>query len=105
MSIRRVSSVMDVRTKLQFLTTGASSEIADLLYGVFQYRLIRWIKGKGHPIKLRGTYILESVFDAECGDALVRARLLLRAVSDSELLPSNPSVRLQVSFCHLLVSK
>jgi hypothetical protein len=74
------------------------SDLHDAIREVFQFRLLRWLHGKGHPSKLRGTHVEPDVFDAEMSDPLIRSRLLLRAVAESDLLPLDPSFAITVSF-------
>jgi hypothetical protein len=99
MSDRRIKSVRDIIKRLKFVTKDvAQSESHDLLRCIFQYRVLRWLHGKGHPEQLGGAHISQAVQDAERDDPLVRARLMLRAITDSDLLPLDPSFHLTVSF-------
>jgi hypothetical protein len=59
--------------------------------------VVRWLHGKGHPAQLRGGCVSTQRFDADIDDPLIRSRLLLQAVSDTNLLSANPSDRLHVS--------
>jgi len=87
MSNRRVTHPDQVIDRLIFQTTDSDVSDTDVaLRENFQSRLIRWLCGIGHPLELRGTYIPEDVFEREKTDRLVRAKLLLRAVTDSDLL-------------------
>jgi len=53
----------------------------------FQFRIIRWLHGTGFPPQLRGRHIPEVEFDVEEGNPLTRSKLLLRGMTDSDLLP------------------
>jgi hypothetical protein len=87
-SNRRIVDVSQVIQKLEFLTLDTErTELHHLLQQSFQLRLIRWLHGRGHPWKLRGTLIPESLWDEQQEDYLVRSKLMVRAIADIELLP------------------
>jgi hypothetical protein len=85
-SNRRLRSAAQIAAMLVTSTTG-SSALEILLEQSFKYRLIRWLYQSGHPPELRSVLIPEEVFMKEENDALARANLLLRGMTDSELLP------------------
>ena len=88
MSNRRIKDVSNVAAALTFIAGPSSnSELHTLLRQSFQYRLIRWLYGKGHPAQLKGIYIPDDVFDQERDDAFARARLLLRGMTEIEIVP------------------
>jgi hypothetical protein len=87
-SNRRIVEVSEVINKLKFKTDDkGSSELNTLLRTSFQFRLLRWLHGIGHPRPLRGTHISNDDWDEQRNDTLVRANLMLRAVGETELLP------------------
>jgi hypothetical protein len=83
---------------MQFVTTDRPDlELHSLLRQSFQIRLMRWLNGKGHPAELRGTIIPEELYDEQSNDSLTRAKLLLRAVTDADLLPIDEHFSVKVS--------
>jgi hypothetical protein len=105
MSNRRVRDVRDITGRLEFHTKDTTQAAVDkLIKSMFQYRLLRWLHGTGHLEPLRGTHIPEDVYNAERDDTLVRARLLLRSLSDSDLLPLDPYFCLTVCGFFLFLS-
>ncbi len=65
-----------------------------IIFELVQARVITWLMGSGHP---KGSLEWE-MFGAMTGpDAdLFRARKLLKALTDSDLLPADPSENLEV---------
>jgi hypothetical protein len=101
MSNRRITHCSQVVQQLKFITLdGTTSELSLLLQQSFQFRLLRWLHGHGHPDALRGVHIPENVFDAEKDDPLVRAKLLLRAISETDLLPVGLHANITVCSMH-----
>jgi len=83
-------------------TTG-TSDLEILLEKSFKYRLIRWLYQSGHPLELRAVLIPEEMFVKEENNPLARANLLLRAMTESELLPLN-KFQLSVRVIHYRLS-
>lgn len=81
---------------VKFVTKDAYSPFNNLLFSLLQFRIIRWLKGIGHPAGSEGICVEQSLYDSERNDPLIRARLLLLALSDSNMLPPDPNERLQV---------
>lgn len=74
----------------------ADRKIEELYKDMFECRLLHWLHGPGHPNHhlLRDAMQLD---DNSRGDpTTLRARLLLKAVTESEELPVDPSWRLEV---------
>jgi hypothetical protein len=87
-SNRRVTDVSQVVTQLKFDTLDRiETELITLLHQSFQLRLIRWLNGKGHPIQLRGELMPVDIYDCQKDDPLARAKLLLLAITETELIP------------------
>ena len=98
MSNRRVNDIRDVINKLEFIAdVEPLTELQRLLAKMFQFRVVRWLHGQGHPKKLAGSYVSETQYNEEKNDSLLRAKLLLRAASDSDLVPLDASFCLTVS--------
>jgi hypothetical protein len=97
MSNRRISQLSDLVNRLAFFTEDPfCSDLDQLIQSAFQLRLLRWLQGNTHPVQLKGTFIDDDTFDALPSGELARARILLRAMSDSDLIPLNPLFRLKV---------
>jgi hypothetical protein len=72
------------------ITIPQVAQISDmhlLLERSFKYRLIRWLFETGHPLQLRGGYIPDLIFDQHQDDPLARAKLLLQAMTETDLVP------------------
>lgn len=68
------------------------------LYKELLHRLIvRYLNGAGHPTTMRGGFISTDEFDRDRASAALRASLLLRAATDSDLPPGKPDWRINVS--------
>jgi hypothetical protein len=101
LSNRRVTNSSQVIERLKFQTTDPDGSIRDmLLRQSFQLRLVRWLRGVGHLPGLRGSHLTEDVFEAEKADPLIRGKLFLKAVTDSDLL----SVFDDIKVSHLLLN-
>jgi len=102
-SNRRVTDPTQVIDKLEFVTADRNfTDLYMLMRRCFRLRLMRWLYGRGHPLSLKGTCVPEDVFESEREDPLVRARLLLKAVTDSDLLPigEGSSIRVRLDSSH-----
>jgi hypothetical protein len=84
---RRITNVHDIINRLIFTTAAKESNINILLFKIFQLRLKRYLVGIGYPVSLKGIAISEETFANDVGDPLLRCRLFLLAISDSDLLP------------------
>jgi hypothetical protein len=99
-------SVSEFIKKIKFYSSdddNGDSEVPGLFRSMFQFHLFRWLWGKGHPTPLQGGHVPQDVFDKELNDPLVRARLLLNAVADTDLMPVDSGFELRVS-CLVLPS-
>jgi hypothetical protein len=96
MSNRRVTSVSDIMDRLEFTARNPPSDLDDFIRDIFQFRLHRWLKGDGHPDAIRGGIVPEKDFLQNVGNPLIRACLLLKSISDCDILPLDPSIRFTV---------
>jgi len=99
-SNRRLATVTQLLDRIQFTTTDRTDlELYRLLRQSFQLRLTRWLHGKSHPIELKGTLIPQELYDRQHDDPLIRAKLLLRAITDADLLPIDQHFNVTVGRC------
>ena len=87
---RRVRGLEDLWPHLQFIpneTPGQDRASLEHFTALFSVRLQRYLAGKGHPDNWREA-LADGEWEAHASDEAFRARLLLRAMSDSTLLPS-----------------
>ncbi|KAI0059706.1 hypothetical protein BV25DRAFT_1901442 [Artomyces pyxidatus] len=104
---RTVQNASSLVTHLAFSSDDVSgSETNAQFEELFQYSLIRYLKGSGHPdhVLLRQTH--PSLYDGqESGDLALalslRARLLLIALTDSDLAPVGEDWNLKFRFVHM----
>jgi hypothetical protein len=106
MSNRRLTDASQVLELLTFRTTDMPSStlspLPALLRQCFQLRFIRWLRGHGLPLQLRGYIMSEDLYDSQKDDPLVRAKILLKAVGDTDLLPTQSfHSHIEVSCVHL----
>jgi len=93
MANRRIRSVSDITEKLQWYTNAINDDL--LQKQLCRFRILRWLNGKGHPAGLRGTLVDNTSFDAEANDPILRAKLFLASISDSDLLNLEPSFKVR----------
>ncbi|TFY54611.1 hypothetical protein EVJ58_g8761 [Rhodofomes roseus] len=75
-------------------STPAERKIQELYEDMFECRLLRWLYGQGHPDH---SMLRDAPVVLDCSDpTTLRARLLLKAVTESEELPVDPNWRLDV---------
>ncbi|KAJ7776855.1 hypothetical protein DFH07DRAFT_951468 [Mycena maculata] len=86
---RRVKQVEDVCKHLRFETVSrASDSTTPLFIKLFEIRLQRYLQGCGHPPQLRGVEVSEEDFNEHRSNPLLRANLILRSTSDSDMCPT-----------------
>lgn len=94
---KRPRRAEDVAARLRFHPNGDDLDERTLkVFQMFRYRLLRWLYGSGHPENVEGTLVDTSKFDQQKQDPLLRAKLLLLAMTDSDLLPVAKSDTLDV---------
>jgi hypothetical protein len=94
---RRVTDVREIIDRLLFTTAAEESETNILMFNLFQLRLKRYLVGSGHPTSLKGTAVSAELIKKDLGDPLLRCRLFLLAMTDSDLLPLDANAKLEVS--------
>jgi hypothetical protein len=60
---------------------------AKIISQLFLYRLRRWVFGYGHPPELVDSFVDQHTYHACRNDPLCRAQLLLKCLTDLEVLP------------------
>ena len=94
---REVEKVSDVIDLLFFNACGYDRtklpanicQMIDLYTNLFKERILKWIKGIGHPNipSVRDATVAEDDFQKECANPLLRAKALLKAVTEFSTLP------------------
>ncbi|KAK6984801.1 hypothetical protein R3P38DRAFT_2575246, partial [Favolaschia claudopus] len=97
---RRVKTISDVGDHLRFDTVTRARADFTMPYFVklFELRLHHYLEGHGHPPQLRDVEVTEDDFIADCDDPILRANLVLRSGSDSDLLPINDQWKISFKF-------
>lgn len=95
----RIKDIKDVLDRLVFQTYDAETPFNTLVFTVFQFRFLRWLRGVGHPHGCRGGVVDAALYDSQINDPLIRANLLVLAMSDSNLLPGDPWEKYIVCSC------
>ncbi|KAJ7741796.1 hypothetical protein DFH07DRAFT_777983 [Mycena maculata] len=86
---RRVKEPDDVAKHLCFVLLSRNSDgTSPYFTKLFEIRLKRYIQGVGHPPQLRNVEITEDEFLAEHDNRLLRANLILKSGSDSDMCPN-----------------
>lgn len=91
---RRLTSLDQVTEHLEFECSESSN--LQVFVDIFSYRIKGYLHGVGHPITSRAILSSETVAGA-ADDKLLRARALLLAATDSDLLPITQHWSLTVS--------
>ncbi|KAJ6471545.1 hypothetical protein C8R45DRAFT_1165373 [Mycena sanguinolenta] len=98
----KVQTVQDVGSKLAWQILMRASDGTTPYYGaIFRLLVGRYLDGVGHPMEVRGALVEEDEWCKHLNDTALRARLLLHAASDTDLLPSSDSWRLKFRFVGL----
>lgn len=95
---RQLQKAEDIIDRLEFRAVREDDELCDLAAGIFEYRVVQYLRGVGHPASSRGKLVSEEEWLAKQHCPAIRAQLLLKTMSDSLLLPTTPGWRLKVSF-------
>ncbi|KAJ7219822.1 hypothetical protein B0H12DRAFT_1270670 [Mycena haematopus] len=98
---RRIRAVDDVITHLKYLNPLRPRKTSAYFVKLFQLRLERYAHGRGHPHGVRCLNVTEEEFQLCRNDPLLRANLILRGGSDSDMRPMEPTWsinRLQFKF-------
>lgn len=91
-----IRKVDEVKSMIEFTTKDKKTTINNTIFSLVQYHVLRWIQGVGHPASTRGQSVEVDLHDEEANDPLVRARLMLLAMTDCPMLPASPYVKLKV---------
>ncbi|KAF9527086.1 hypothetical protein CPB83DRAFT_430299 [Crepidotus variabilis] len=77
--------------------TGVLTPIA----AIFKSRLISYLKGEGHPSSLIGTFVTPEQYEESKTDGGLRSRLLLEALTDTDMLPVEPEWQVDLTVHHV----
>ena len=95
---RRITDVDQLLERLRFSTAAEESELNILLFDIFQLRVKRYLVGVGHSLLLKDTVVSKDDFNKDFGNRLLRCRLFLLAITDSDLLPlDSTQINLEVT--------
>ncbi|KAF8199842.1 hypothetical protein K438DRAFT_2015855 [Mycena galopus ATCC 62051] len=95
----RVQNVVNVSSRLSWQILLHAANGTTPYYGaIFRLLVERYVGHVGHPMEFRGTVVDEDEWCKGINDSTLRARLLLQAASDSDLLPSSDSWCLKFRF-------
>ena len=94
---REVEKVSDVIDLLFFNARGYDRtklptnicQMIDLYTNLFKESILKWTRGVGHPNipSVQGSTVAEDDFQKECANPLLRAKALLKAVTEFSTLP------------------
>jgi hypothetical protein len=85
---RRLTSVDQLTEHLVFKTIrGSGDSTTPLFADLFGAKLIDYLAGVGHPTT-RDSLLPSQVIAQDADDTLLRAQLLLKATTDSDLMPT-----------------
>ncbi|KAJ7245901.1 hypothetical protein B0H12DRAFT_1306591 [Mycena haematopus] len=99
---RRIRAVDDVITHLKYLNPLRPRKTSAYFVKLFQLRLERYAHGRGHPNGVRCLNVTEEEFQLCRNDPLLRANLILRGGSDSDMRPMEPTWSINVRFLYCL---
>ncbi|KAK7027640.1 hypothetical protein R3P38DRAFT_2526430, partial [Favolaschia claudopus] len=107
---RRVHRIEEVQDHLSYSVTSRHSDLTTpYLVKLFRLRVEEYLQGAGHPVELRDRIkafgIPDEQFIATQGDPLLRANLLLRCGSDSDMRPTEDNWNLSFNFRGRSVSR
>ncbi|KAJ6536060.1 hypothetical protein B0H19DRAFT_1270875 [Mycena capillaripes] len=87
--------VKDVTSRFSFpILMRAADETTPYFGALLRLFILRYLDGVGHPIDLRGGLVSEEEWSCQVNNHLLRASLLLRAVSDNDMLPASNTWRI-----------
>jgi hypothetical protein len=99
---RRIRNVDDITNHINWTTNMPNDGQQHPEIQLCRFGIIRWLKGKGHPKLLEGSFVDSTKFKREADDPLLRANLFHMAVSDSDLLDLKPKFEVhRFVFIHL----
>ena len=96
----RIESFSDVFNRITFRCVyKPDDEKKAMMYGrLFQLRLNRWMRGRGHPQELMGSFVSkESLEGSSSCPRTMRAQLFSKALTDTVILPTKFSRDISVS--------
>ncbi|TFK59904.1 hypothetical protein BDN72DRAFT_905435, partial [Pluteus cervinus] len=91
---RRLKSVKQVLKRLIFTTTDIGNSTNQLIFELVQARVITWLMGYGYPPGSLEYEAYGQMTGPKTG--LYRARLFMKALTDCDLLPADPSSKFEV---------
>ncbi|KAF7341674.1 hypothetical protein MSAN_02065600 [Mycena sanguinolenta] len=95
---RRIRAVSDITSHLKYLDPLTRDKTTPYFLKLFQLRLEDYVQGLGHPNGLRLIEVTEEEYQLRRKDPLLRATMLLRGSSDSEMRPMEPDWRILFKF-------
>ena len=100
-----ILSAAELTKKLHFTAILFSNHEEKVFYKLFAFRVVRWLHGCGHPKELAGTFIDWDSYHQECSNPLLRAKLLLVALTELDVLPLHAaSLKVRLLKCIVLAS-
>ena len=98
-----ILSAAELTKKLHFTAILFSTHEEKIFYKLFAFCVVRWLHGCGHPKELAGTFIDWDTYHQECGNPLLRAKLLLVAMTELDVLPLHAAnLKVRLSICIVL---
>jgi hypothetical protein len=95
---RSVRQVTDVASRFSFtILMRADDGTTPYFAALIRVFTERYLQGIGHLPDARGRLVSDEEFSKEVNNRLLQANLLLRAVSDNDMLPSIDSWRIKVN--------
>ncbi|KAJ7229908.1 hypothetical protein GGX14DRAFT_581605 [Mycena pura] len=96
---QNIKNVDDLWQRIDFTVPQRQrSRLMYILVKLFEVRLRQYLLGVGHPTTAIGFGVTESDVNTSCDAKLLRAKLLLVAVSDSEMLPPDRFWSIEFTF-------
>ncbi|KAJ7472092.1 hypothetical protein FB451DRAFT_1175850 [Mycena latifolia] len=96
----RITSVDQIISRLIFcVDTGDRRDaLSTVFFQLFSLRIHRWLRGRGHPATPTVVdFVGEDLFNEERDDPLVRARLFMSAMVDSQVVPLDDAFKFQIT--------
>ncbi|KAJ7490892.1 hypothetical protein FB451DRAFT_1166211 [Mycena latifolia] len=96
----RITSVDQIISRLIFcMDTGDRRDaLSTVFFQLFSLRVHRWLRGRGHPATPTVVdFVGEDLFNEERDDPLVRARLFMSAMVDSQVMPLDDAFKFQIT--------
>ncbi|KAJ7441862.1 hypothetical protein FB451DRAFT_1414411 [Mycena latifolia] len=95
----RITSVDQIISRLIFcVDTGDRDALSIVFFQLFSLHVRRWLRGRGHPATPTVVdFVGKDLFNEERDDPLVRARLFMSAMVDSQVVPLDDAFKFQIT--------